>query len=87
MDANKSAFFADFFSLQCADGGHELVAAVLIGSEEIEGGAAGREEDGVAFVRSGKGRVNGIKQIIGGDNLQQPLSISPLRGEVTEMFL
>ena len=68
--SNLFVVFADFFSLQCADGGHELVAPVLIGAEEIEGGAAGREQDGVAFVGRFKGRVHGIKQIIGGDNLQ-----------------
>ncbi len=54
--------------------------------EEVEGGAAGREQDGVAFVRGGKGRVHGIKQIIGADDSNP--SRPPLKGgERTEMFL
>ena len=49
---------------------HELVAAVLVGLEEVEGGTAGAEEDGVAVVSGVVGSLDGVMQIIRVDDLQ-----------------
>ena len=54
--------------LQCPDGGHKLITTVLVGLEEIEGRAARREKDGIAFVRGVISRLHGVVQIVRVDN-------------------
>ena len=60
---------------------HELVASVFVGAEEVEGSAAWREEDGVAFAGSAESTLYGVVEVVGVNDIQ------PERAEMLPQFL
>jgi hypothetical protein len=80
------------FILKVSYGVHKLVAPVFIGVEEVETGATGREEYGVAIsccIGTGKDsivEVMGAEEAFGGIGLFVPIDIAQC-GEMLLQFL